>query len=100
MLKKIISTIVAALFSAGLTVSFAKTPVKTGVKKWDPTDKPAAEGYYDDKGNKVDVKNLTKIKGKTLYDKQGNAYQIQDGKIIKLNKQKMLQKRIGPGPVA
>ncbi len=100
MLKKIINMAMTVLFSLGLTTSFAKEPVKAGSKKWDPTDKPAQKAFYDEKGKMVNIRDLKQIKGQVLYDEQGNAYKVQKGKIIGLNKKKMLQKRTGPGPVA
>jgi hypothetical protein len=101
MLKKIISVVMALLFSLGVTAAFAKNSVKSGPKKWDPFDKPTGkQALYDEQGNAVDVKNLAEIKGKILYDKKGNAFELQKGKIIRFEKNKKLHKRIGPGPVA
>ncbi|MCK5162815.1 MAG: hypothetical protein KAQ72_03820 [Desulfobacula sp.] len=101
MLKKIFAVLMTLFFSLGSTAAFAKGPAKNGPKKWNPAAKPAVKQvFYDEKGNMVDIKNLSKIKGRTLYDKQGNAYELQKGQLIQLGKERKLKKRIGPGPVA
>lgn len=101
MLKKIIAVLMTLFFSLGLTTAFAKNKGQKGAKKWNPAAKPnAPQTFYDEKGNTVDMKNMSKIKNKTLYDKKGNAYELKNGKMLQLGKKKQLQKRIGPGPVA
>lgn len=101
MLKKIIAVLMTLFFSLGLTTAFAKNQGQKSTKKWNPDTKPAAkQTFYDEKGNTVDIKNMSKIKNKTLYDKKGNAYELKNGKMLQLGKEKQLQKRIGPAPVA
>ncbi|HGY11077.1 MAG TPA: hypothetical protein ENK36_01765 [Desulfobacterales bacterium] len=101
MLKKIMAVLMTLFFSLGLTTAVAKTQGQKSVKKWNPETKPATkQTFYDEKGNTVDIKNVSKIKDKTLYDKKGNAYELKNGKMLQLGKEKQLQKRIGPGPVA
>ena len=101
MLKKIIGVVIALVFSLGSTTIFAQNQVQSGPKKWNPAAKPSAKQvFYDEKGKVIDLKNLAKIKGKVLYDKKGNAYEIQKGQIIRLQDNRQLQKRVGPAPVA
>jgi len=85
----------------GLTTAFAGGPMRHGPKKWSPAHKPETKQvFYDEKGKEVNVKNLSKVKGKTLYDDAGNAYEIKNGKIILMEKDRALNKRLGSGPVA
>ena len=101
MLKKIIGSVIALVFSLGTTTVFAQNSAQKTPKKWNPAAKPNAQQvFYNEKGKVVDIKNLTKIKGKVLYDKKGNAYEIQKGQIIRLQDNRQLKKRIGPAPVA
>ncbi|RLB71570.1 MAG: hypothetical protein DRH04_01475 [Deltaproteobacteria bacterium] len=101
-MKKISAVLMTLSVSLlGLTTAFAGGPMRHGPKKWSPAHKPETKQvFYDEKGKEVNVKNLSKVKGKTLYDDAGNAYEIKNGKIILMEKDRALNKRLGSGPVA
>lgn len=100
-MKKISAVLMTVSVSLlGLTTAFAGSPMSHGPKKWSPAQKPTKQVFYDEKGKVVDVSNMSKIKGKTLYDDAGNAYEIKNGKVIMMEKSRVVKKRIGPGPVA
>lgn len=95
-MKKKIAAVISFIFSI-TSFAFAGNPVKGASKKWDPTDKPTA--LYNKQGHKVNMNDLNIFKGKILYDKNGNAFSIQDDKIIRMASDKKVDKRVKPAPI-
>ncbi len=96
-MKKVIITIVSFIFAMMSSSAVAGKAEKGTSKKWDPAGKPTA--LYNKQGQQVNMKNINAFKGKTLYDKDGNAFSIQHNKIIRLSSEKKLDKRINPAPL-
>jgi len=108
-MKKLSAVFVSILFSLAASLGMAQTSVKTPSKKWDPTDKPAARSdeknkipaaLYNEKGEMENLDDKAALAGVTLHDEEGNNYQLQNGKIIKLDPKRAIQLRVGPGIVA
>ncbi len=107
-MKKTAAVFMSILFSLAASLGMAQTSTKSSTKKWDPTDKPAAVSQknkkafvlYDKNGKQVNLDNKADLAGVILHDKEGNNYQLKDGKIIQLSPEKTVKQRVGPGIVA
>ncbi len=92
MLKRLSALLVSLVFSFWALLAFAQQVKPGAVKKWSPG---AVKPGVEEAGKEPPC-----IDGKDCMDKYGVETAAEALKVIELNKERVIKKRIGPGPVA
>ncbi|MBW1997278.1 MAG: hypothetical protein JRJ29_04850 [Deltaproteobacteria bacterium] len=94
MLRKVATAVASILLSLSATVGFAQDTRPTHIKKWNPqTSKVKTQEIQPQSSDPC-------VKGKNCLELYGVETPEEAKKLIKLNKERVIKKRVGPGPVA